>query len=451
MRRSRQNSGSVYYFERAQTLVPLELESALNLSASQRLKNSFEEALFTLKKIEEKYPEHAELYSERSRVYLEKNHLGSALKNIYHALKIEPRQASSWTVLGSIHKSNKDYSQAIDAFEQALQLHPPLVESFVLYSQTLQEMGHLDDAEQICLLGLVHFTDEMSLHHQHILVQIELGYKDRVELNLTHLLQKFDDQFLWLQLGHLQLERGAEIEAVDAFERCLKLSPSNSEARHFRAAAIGYHKAKPEQEYMQMMFDSYAKHFEDHLLNSLEYQVPQLMSLAVRQFGRPVEKGADLGCGTGLLGDIMRPLVVQLDGVDISKNMLIQAKERSIYDTLINQDIGSYLKNIKNYGMMMAGDVFNYLGALEDVFTGLYLSMEQGGLLFFTIEVLNSKTKAVVLTHDGRYQHNCSHVISVTEQIGFQLVDKQIVQLRKECGQWVEGALIVLEKAKVEA
>jgi predicted TPR repeat methyltransferase len=431
-------------------LVPLELENALNLSATQRLENSFEEALLILKKIKEKYPEHAEVYSEQSRVYLENNNLDRALQNIYHALRLEPRQSSNWTILGSIHKSNKDYSQAIDAFEQALQLHPPIVEPFVLYSQTLQEMGHLVDAEQICLLGLVHFTDEISLHHQHISVQIELGNKDMTELNLTHLLQKFDDPFLWLQLGHLQLERGAELEAIDAFECCLKLCPSNSEARHFRAAAIGHHKAKPEREYMQGMFDSYAKHFEDHLLNTLEYQVPQLMTHAVRQFGKATKKGADLGCGTGLLGHIMRPHVIQLDGVDLSKNMLIQAKERCVYDNLINQDIGSFLKSTKNYGMIMAGDVFNYLGALEDVFTGLYQSMEQGGLLFFTLEVLNSSTKAVVLTHDGRYQHNCSHVINYTAQNGFQLIDKQIVQLRKECGQWVEGALIVLKKAKGE-
>ena len=42
----------------------------------------------------------------------------------------------------------------------------------------------------------------------------------------------------------------------------------------------------------------------------------------------------DLGCGTGLMGPLLRSHVKQLEGVDLSAGMVQKAKERGCYDKL---------------------------------------------------------------------------------------------------------------------
>jgi predicted TPR repeat methyltransferase len=45
----------------------------------------------------------------------------------------------------------------------------------------------------------------------------------------------------------------------------------------------------------------------------------------------------DLGCGTGLMGPLLRPYVGRLEGVDLSAGMVQKAKDRGCYDKL---DVG---------------------------------------------------------------------------------------------------------------
>ena len=58
------------------------------------------------------------------------------------------------------------------------------------------------------------------------------------------------------------------------------------------------------KEYIESLFDGYAKNFENSLVRDLEYETPRLLSNLLSGNKRTMKLGSvlDLGCGTGLLG-----------------------------------------------------------------------------------------------------------------------------------------------------
>jgi predicted TPR repeat methyltransferase len=80
------------------------------------------------------------------------------------------------------------------------------------------------------------------------------------------------------------------------------------------------------KEYVIGLFDRYADHFDEHLVGKLRYRTPSLLLDAVMRLAPSGNLGTldilDLGCGTGLVGSLLRPLARTLTGVDISSNML---------------------------------------------------------------------------------------------------------------------------------
>ena len=81
-------------------------------------------------------------------------------------------------------------------------------------------------------------------------------------------------------------------------------------------------------------------------------------------------KVADLGCGTGLVGLELNSTVIYLTGVDISDQMLIQAKQKNVYDELVPMDIHNYLFSQEAHSLcaIIAADVFIYIGNLDKIF-----------------------------------------------------------------------------------
>src|SRR5207302_1633468 len=95
----------------------------------------------------------------------------------------------------------------------------------------------------------------------------------------------------------------------------------------------------------------------------------------------------DLGCGTGLAGELFRPLSRRLDGVDLSPRMLAQAATRGVYDRLAAGDLLTHLGGTGDrYHLVLAADVFVYLGDLAPVFAAARLVLRAGGWLAFTVE-----------------------------------------------------------------
>src|SRR5690606_39249945 len=99
----------------------------------------------------------------------------------------------------------------------------------------------------------------------------------------------------------------------------------------------------------------------------------------------------DLGCGTGLCGAHLRANLLMRDdhlcGVDLSPAMIEQAKKCNVYSALHVADLHEFLEaDQTTWDLVVAADVFNYIGPLDRVFAALRKRLASGAWLAFTTE-----------------------------------------------------------------
>lgn len=99
-------------------------------------------------------------------------------------------------------------------------------------------------------------------------------------------------------------------------------------------------------EYIVGLYSTFAQRFDELLVTKLSYQTLTLLKRLVKeswQHASPDQKwarrAADLGCGTGFSGMAFRETCQYLVGVDLSSEMIENAREKKIYDDLVVGDV----------------------------------------------------------------------------------------------------------------
>src|SRR5262249_19843799 len=117
--------------------------------------------------------------------------------------------------------------------------------------------------------------------------------------------------------------QGKLIEAAECLREVLRRRPDDPLAQHLLAAITSAPTPKQSPAgYVSGLFDSYADHYDQHLLSKLGYCGPQLLREALGPAAAPALDILDLGCGTGLGGLRFQDLARSLTGVDLSPRML---------------------------------------------------------------------------------------------------------------------------------
>ena len=224
------------------------------------------------------------------------------------------------------------------------------------------------------------------------------------------------------------------------------------EVQHLSAAIHGKNPPKPPVGYVEELFDDYAERFESHLIERLQYQVPRLIeSVVYNRFTTEdlADSIWDLGCGTGLLGTQLRSVSNRLVGVDLSGNMLQRAMEKNCYDTLVHDDIITFLASHTETifpDLIIVADTLVYLGDLRPFFTAVSLCMQSGTQLICTLEQLTeTNDEGFQLMPTGRYSHSIEWIEWLLPQYGLSLEKRGEVVLRQGGGAWVHGWLLVIE------
>jgi predicted TPR repeat methyltransferase len=154
----------------------------------------------------------------------------------------------------------------------------------------------------------------------------------------------------------------------------------------------------------------------------------------------------DLGCGTGLCGPLLKPLARTLTGVDLSPNMLEMARKRGIYDQLVCSDLTTFLEpQTACFDLVVATDVFIYVGALEAVFEATRAAVRPGSLFAFSFE--SSENEDLVLRPTRRYAHSVAYIERLAGDHGFEILSLEPSVIREEGGQDQNGYLAVLRSA----
>ena len=254
----------------------------------------------------------------------------------------------------------------------------------------------------------------------------------------------------WSQLGHLHREMQQPAEAARCYRNALERGADADLHRYYLAALQhGAPVAHAPRQYVQTLFDQYAHEFEDHLVGQLRYQghrvlVDQLPAACPPRFGQVL----DMGCGTGLCGLHIRPRAEVLWGLDLSAAMLGKARALDVYDRLIEGDLVQALRGeTALFDLVLAADVFIYVGRLEDVFALLAQCIRPAGWLAFTIEEAVGPVDEPQLLSSLRYAHPLRYIQRLAAQHGFRCVRTHSAPLRWDQDTGVPGKYLYLQRS----
>jgi predicted TPR repeat methyltransferase len=158
----------------------------------------------------------------------------------------------------------------------------------------------------------------------------------------------------------------------------------------------------------------------------------------------------DLGCGTGLCGEHLRPLARHLAGVDLSRGMLARAWAKGLYDRLVEGDIVNFLEDqpARTWDLIVAADVFIYVGDLVPLLRPLSSALGARGRFLFSIEAAGggAAEHGYELHASGRYRHAEAHVRRIIAGHGLVVDHVEDTTVRMERGVPVTGWIFAASK-----
>jgi predicted TPR repeat methyltransferase len=209
------------------------------------------------------------------------------------------------------------------------------------------------------------------------------------------------------------------------------------------AATLDHTPEHPDWQYVTDFFDGYAERFDSHLIETLNYIGPAVLSAMVREacpeFGT-VNRVLDIGCGTGLMGvELMKQFGCrEIVGVDLSPRMLELARARGCYTDLRCIEATLALRqDPSTYDLITAADVLIYVGALDRLFAACAARLHAGGILAFSVEALAADEHApdgFNLRDNTRYGHRRDYLITQARSAGLTIVHERAGPIRRHAG-----------------
>ncbi len=415
------------------------------------------------------------------------------------AVRLDPHYALAFSNRGNALRNLGRTQEALASYDRALAIRPLYPEASCNRAIVLQDLGQsaasLISADQ-AILGRANYADALcaranALQSLDRLDEAITSYDRAIDANAgsaeaycwrgTALKKRNDhdaalqsyDQAIALRhtypeahqfRGNLLRALGRTEDAIAAYRMALSLG-GNSSQLSFALAALGAGDAPAAAPatYVKELFDQYAGHFDQHLLEVLDYRTPAILDNIIRKWlavPRHVNQQKnentenktridtlDLGCGTGLCGPYLRPYSRTLTGVDLSEKMLAQAHQGQLYDQLECADIGDFLAGqTKQFDLVVAADVFVYFGDLAPVFAQMQQCLRPNGYACFSVEACDEGD--FTLQASNRYAHSHPYLQRLASNAGFILLESERGPLRSENGAQIMGYAVLLRSLR---
>ena len=242
----------------------------------------------------------------------------------------------------------------------------------------------------------------------------------------------------WLKAG----------EAQKALEILSALEPAPDVIAMMRQAQAIQTAQRSDPGYVRHLFDQFSGDYDARMLGQLHYAAPQILRelAALVMAGREGLAILDLGCGTGLAGEMFKPLAARLDGIDLSPAMIEKARARGIYDHLAVADLESALAaDGPAFDLILAADTLVYLGDLAAVFAGAAGRLAPDGYFLFTVE--SKLGEGFELGPKRRWRHSEAYLRQAAAAAGLDVAGLVAATPRREANQPVDGFAVALTKA----
>jgi predicted TPR repeat methyltransferase len=121
--------------------------------------------------------------------------------------------------------------------------------------------------------------------------------------------------------------------------------------------------------------------------------------------------------------------------------MLERARALGVYDRLVEADLTQHLRTTEHrHDLVLAADVFIYVGDLERVFEGVCRVTDPGALFCFSVEATGDEIeRGFELLPSLRYRHSARYLQALAARHGFEVAHLLPQTLREDQRKSVPG------------
>jgi predicted TPR repeat methyltransferase len=124
--------------------------------------------------------------------------------------------------------------------------------------------------------------------------------------------------------------------------------------------------------------------------------------------------------------------------------MLDQAAARGVYDRLEQADLVQHLQQTASlHDLVVAADVFIYVGELDAVFSGVRRVLRAGGVFCFSVEHAGDERPVALNTH-LRYAHSLPYLQGLAQRHGLRLLRSTAEPIRQDRNSATPGLYVYL-------
>jgi predicted TPR repeat methyltransferase len=411
-------SGAAAEYRKAIAINPADPGALTNLGNALRSLGNAAEAEVSYRRALAIKPDHAEANNNLGMMLSERGQHADALACYRKALAANPRFVDAINNSAIATRRTGNANEAIKLWRQAIALKPNYVEAQVHLADTLADLGAVEEARQ------------------HVLIADALDIPPRSNVLFA--------------LGTALARCGIRKSAITRLRQCLATDPLDRHGARLALAALD-EEPVPERASDAFIDRLYAI-WPDRWDNEAgPYPYRGAALVADKVIGDRLDV-LDAGCGTGLVGALVKNRASRLVGIDLSASMLELAKRKNIYDELHKGDLLSFMRaRPQSFDVVTCAATFIHFGDLGPAFAAARSTLRTGGALVFTVFPNAQDANVSVAALDGLGQGGCfvhgrSHIVDKATVNGFRVetIEEAIHEYKN--GSPIMSLVVVLSK-----
>lgn len=433
----------------------LDVEKLFQIALDQHRTRDLAETEKLYRQILRLAPRHFGAINGLGDILLSQQRLEDAIASFRQVLSLDPNYGPALNNLGfALHRLGRR-DEAIANYQKAIAGRADFIEAIFNLANVLLELGRLDDAVVSYRRALALKPDLAGAHNNLGNALRRLGrFDEAVAAYLQALRCDPSLSPVYFSIATALARAGQPDQAIRFYREYLRRDPTDVFGARFGLAYLGA-EALPEatpRHHLDYVYAARAASWGQSGRNDAGYQGAKLVDAAVaRALGTTDDLAIlDAGCGTGLVGLLLRRRARSLVGVDLSAAMLEKAAAARIYDRLEQADLVDFLAaNPRSYDLVVSAATLIHFGDLAPVFTAAAAALHESGLFVFT--VFPHPGTGIGVTHFQCFAHSPDYVAEAAASAGFEVESQETAIHEYHHDRPVTGLVVTLRLDKRHA